>query len=306
MIKQFVPPNQLEKKQAIGSLAGSSLAIRKAIEKSEPFFKNIKIPEPDDWLAINIEHGQTFDQYRIYANIPAPGKNKFYIQPFDSKLSPSLLKSLKAYSSIFFPGIKFILRKPINIDNIQAIRRDGPDGVPQYNASRILNKMHKIAPIDRFAIIGVTSEDIYHIDEWNFVFGLASVINKTGIFSFARYNQEFYSLPSDSELMLFRAVKVMLHEMCHMFGLLHCIYFKCLMNGSNHIHETDSKPVYLCPVCLRKLHFCLQFNPVDRYLSLASICSEFGGYFLEYSEWYTNRATSIQNLMPKPFKKINK
>ena len=166
--------------------------------------------------------------------------------------------------------------------------------------------MHKIAPIDRFAIIGVTSEDIYHIDEWNFVFGLASVINKTGIFSFARYNQEFYSLPSDSELMLFRAVKVMLHEMCHMFGLLHCIYFKFLMNGSNHIHETDSKPVYLCPVCLRKLHFCLQFNPVDRYLSLASICSEFGGYFLEYSEWYTNRATSIQNLMPKPFKKINK
>ena len=299
MLHAFSPPSALEKRQAIGSLAGTSLVFRKSIEKSEEFFQDINRPGQEDWLASNFEHGQTFDQYKIYANIPSAKKNKFYIQPYDSKLSLDLLKILKNYSTVFFPGVKFILRKAVNIENLEIDSRIGSEGIQQFNASKLLNKMYKIAPLDRCAMIGITSEDIYHVEEWTFVFGLANVINKTGIFSFARYTQEFYSLPPDPELVVLRAVKVMLHEMCHMFGLLHCIYFKCLMNGSNHIYETDSKPVYLCPVCLRKLHLCLQFNPITRYEQLSKVCAELGGYFMEYSEWYARRAAKIIELLPK-------
>ena len=35
----------------------------------------------------------------------------------------------------------------------------------------------------------------------------------------------------------YRACKVMVHEVCHMFGIKHCVYFHCLMNGSNHDEE---------------------------------------------------------------------
>jgi len=52
-----------------------------------------------------------------------------------------------------------------------------------------------------------------------------------------------------------RACKTMSHEISHMFGIRHCIYYECLMNGSNKIEEADVKPAWLCPVCLRKLKF---------------------------------------------------
>lgn len=45
----------------------------------------------------------------------------------------------------------------------------------------------------------------------------------------------------------------MAHEIGHMFGLRHCIYFSCLMSGSNHLEETNAKPIEFCPVCIRKL-----------------------------------------------------
>jgi len=32
----------------------------------------------------------------------------------------------------------------------------------------------------------------------------------------------------------------------------HCIYAKCLMNGSNHLDEADDRPFALCPVCSAK------------------------------------------------------
>jgi archaemetzincin len=54
-----------------------------------------------------------------------------------------------------------------------------------------------------------------------------------------------------------------------MFGLPHCIYFECLVNGSNNLEEADRCPHHLYPVCLRKLHFNVQFNPVTRYEELA-------------------------------------
>jgi archaemetzincin len=51
-------------------------------------------------------------------------------------------------------------------------------------------------------------------------------------------------MPKDEQRMLiqFRACKTMSHEISHMFGVRHCIYFECIMNGSNKIAEADKKP----------------------------------------------------------------
>ena len=71
------------------------------------------------------------------------------------------------------------------------------------------------------------------------------------------------------------------------------------MNGSNHIRETDLKPLFLCPVCLRKLWLCLRFDCVQRYLRLAEKCEAIGGYFESFATWYKERAQAIDNNMPK-------
>jgi len=145
--------------------------------------------------------------------------------------------------------------------------------------------------------------DLYDNEEGNFVYGLANVINKTGVFSFARYHPQFYGIDASEEqareVVLLRAAKVMLHEIGHMLGMLHCIYYECLMNGSNNIEETDATPLHLCPVCLRKLHFCLDFSPIDWYSNLSQFYQSLGGPFLAEAEWHQSRANTVVASLPK-------
>jgi len=116
------------------------------------------------------------------------------------------------------------------------------------------------------------------------------VQNRTGVFSFARYEEKFYSsdrdIISDRNLIIWRSCKVMVHEIAHMFGLRHCIFFDCIMNGSNNLEENDRKPLFLCPVCVRKLQHAIGFQMLNRYQLLAETCSEIGGKFEEAAEWY--------------------
>lgn len=50
-----------------------------------------------------------------------------------------------------------------------------------------------------------------------------------------------------------------------MFGMRHCIWHECLMNGSNNEEEASNKPIVLCPVCLRKLQSNIKFDILERY-----------------------------------------
>jgi archaemetzincin len=61
----------------------------------------------------------------------------------------------------------------------------------------------------------------------------------------------------------------------------HCIAFRCLMNGSNHQEERDARPLYLCPVCLRKLYWNL---PVPFLMKLNAFCRQHG--LDAESSWY--------------------
>jgi archaemetzincin len=139
-------------------------------------------------------------------------------------------------------------------------------------------------------------EDLYPDPRWNFVFGQASVRDRVGVFSFARYDPVFYGESRSSryqELLLRRSAKVLVHETAHMFSLAHCIYFKCVMNGSNHLQESDSRPMSLCPVCLRKLQYSIGFDAVARYHRLQQFYSNVGFNFEQ--DWVTRRLKKIED-----------
>ena len=57
----------------------------------------------------------------------------------------------------------------------------------------------------------------------------------------------------------------MTHEVCHLVGMHHCTFFACLMNESSNVSQAQNQPLFLCPVCLRKLHKFLKFEIVPRY-----------------------------------------
>lgn len=53
-----------------------------------------------------------------------------------------------------------------------------------------------------------------------------------------------------------------------MFGLAHCSFFHCLMNESSSIPEAEWQPLFLCPVCLRKMCKALKFDIATRYTAV--------------------------------------
>src|SRR5207248_9280558 len=101
-----------------------------------------------------------------------------------------------------------------------------------------------------------------------------------------RYDPAFYGQADTSDyrtMMLRRSCKVLAHETGHMFGLAHCIYFNCLMNGSNHLAESDRRPLHLCPVCLRKLQWSVGFDVLKRYGALERVTPADG--FTDEAGW---------------------
>ena len=143
-------------------------------------------------------------------------------------------------------------------------------------------------PRNSFCVLGITMQDLYTIKDgeaWNFVFGQASLMDGVGMFSFARYDPsgQFNTdsagafkadstlpalSPQEQQTVLRRCCRVLTHEGTHVIGLRHCIHFQCLMNGSNHLEESDAAPLHLCPLCLRKLQNGAGFDVHARYTTL--------------------------------------
>ena len=69
----------------------------------------------------------------------------------------------------------------------------------------------------------------------------------------------------------------MVHEIGHMFGLKHCVYYECILNGSNGGFESDRFPDRtLCPICLTKLKLNIKFDIRERTVKMIEACHALG------------------------------
>ena len=183
----------------------------------------------------------------------------------------------------------------LNLTGIRVTRRRNPSsGQEQILTTDVLELLRIRLPDDAFALLDTTMVDLYPDPQWNFVFGQASLRDRVGVYSFARYDPKFYgeTRPDSRQLMLRRSCKVLAHETGHMFGIAHCIWYRCLMNGSNHIGEADSRPLHLCPVDLRKLQWSVGFDITKRYRNLLAFDAEAG--FEDEAQWLESRLRFIE------------
>ena len=73
----------------------------------------------------------------------------------------------------------------------------------------------------------------------------------------------------NSNALLDRTLKIAIHETGHMFSMKHCTKFECLMSGTNHLAETDRRPLDVCPECMAKIAWAFGYDPAVRYRRLA-------------------------------------
>ena len=69
----------------------------------------------------------------------------------------------------------------------------------------------------------------------------------------------------------------MVHEIGHMFGLKHCIYYECTMNGTNGPGDgAKVKGTTMCPFCLLKLKLNIKCDTRQRYEQLIEASQAIG------------------------------
>jgi archaemetzincin len=122
----------------------------------------------------------------------------------------------------------------------------------QYSAPVILRRLLDGVGADygagRSRLLAVTGRDLY-IPMLSFVYGQAQLGGRVAVVSLARLRPEFYGLPPDEELLTIRARKEALHEVGHLFGLVHCPEVNCAMTLSTGIQQLDRKQPSLCAGC---------------------------------------------------------
>ncbi|MBI3273144.1 MAG: hypothetical protein HYZ53_29410 [Planctomycetes bacterium] len=202
-----------------------------------------------DWLARFKEPGETFDEYReeMEADRPKPDSRILLVPLGDfAKDHADLLEAMREYGEAFFatrtevaPAHAFPART--------WVERRG-----QYNADRVLDALAKEVPPGVIAYVAFTDQDLFS-SGLNFVFGLGSEGSRVGVYSTQR-------LGEPRERLLWRTLQLMNHEVGHIFGVDHCIFYECSMNGSNSLDESDRHPIHFCPLDEKKLSWFFGFE----------------------------------------------
>lgn len=122
----------------------------------------------------------------------------------------------------------------------------------QYLSSVLLASLDALGKENDDKVLGIADVDLY-APGLNFVFGEADPILEIAVISLCRLRPEFYGRSPNETLLMERALKEVVHELGHIFGLLHCSNPTCVMHFSNCLADTDWKQATFCPQCRPRL-----------------------------------------------------
>lgn len=265
------PAEKVANKAAAPALDTRSAKLVKTKESLAQFFKPMTVRE-GDWLDSHPEDGETFEEYvKSKPTLPTPERKTIYIQPIGkfTVLQRQVIKLTASYMEAFF-------NLPVVLRDEQALGSVAPDMTrTQYPNNRQIRTSYflddilpRMLPADAAALICLASNDLYPSDNWNYVFGQASLEKRVGVWSLWRLEKENGKL-AGKDLLTARVLKIAMHETGHMFSMRHCKKYECLMSGTNHLGETDRYPLDTCPECTAKIAWAMKYPLPDRYKRLA-------------------------------------
>jgi len=119
----------------------------------------------------------------------------------------------------------------------------------QYDSTRILLALKEVPlPEEPAKLLAVVPHYLF-IPILTFVFGEAELSGSLAVVSYYRLANERYGLPPDPSLLSERLLKESLHEIGHLFGLVHCFEPGCVMRASSTVEEIDVKSDSYCHIC---------------------------------------------------------
>lgn len=282
--RSAAPPQRSSAPRSPGSRFSLSAVLKRhevfARARGDKAFARLAEPRPGQWLWHFREPGQTVGDHRHTAtNLRSRGRKTLHLQPYSDldARQRGVLQPLERFVATYFQAGVVRLRRAHTREAWWSAGRE------QYRADRIIGHLANSVPRHSLGLFGLVGRDMYSGD-LNFVFGLALLHRRASVHSLHRYDGTHQQL-------LLRSLKLSAHELGHLFGIRHCVFYRCVMNGTNSLHESDGAPLHLCPACLAKLRWSLCFDPVVRYRELASFYRHHG--LTEQARFVTDRAAQL-------------
>ncbi|MCF8368618.1 MAG: archaemetzincin family Zn-dependent metalloprotease [Bacteroidales bacterium] len=123
----------------------------------------------------------------------------------------------------------------------------------QYDGNKLLKVVQSSLSPEIVKGIGLFRVDLF-IPILTFVFGQAYFKGTAGIASLYRLKNEQYGMKKDDALLFDRFRKVIIHELGHTFGLVHCLVPDCVMRSSTYVEDIDQKKHTFCRNCMTVIH----------------------------------------------------
>ncbi|MGD9561650.1 MAG: archaemetzincin [Pyrinomonadaceae bacterium] len=244
------------------------------------FFKPMTVRD-GDWLDTQKEAGETFEEYLASGpTLPTAERRTIYIQPI-GKFTAEQKRAVKLsaeYMKAFY-SLPVKLNREIPLGTVPADKRrkiEYKNNLQIRTAYFLDDVLPKLLPDDAAALIAFTNYDLYPGNTWSFVFGQATFSERVGVYSLYRLSDSTVAGRSETDKLLTRTLKIAMHETGHMFSMKHCTKYECLMSGTNHLAETDRRPLDNCPECMAKLAWAMDYDPAERYKKLAAFWDKYG------------------------------
>ena len=178
--------------------------------------------------------------------------NAIYLLPIGG-VEKELVRSLEQpLRDIFHAGVAQVDA----VDDVQTFY-DAHRG--QYNSTAILkyikecysnNNPKNQNHLHSKTYLAVTAEDLF-IPVLTYVFGEAELGGNVAVVSSYRLLNERYGLPPSHDRLIERLTKEAVHELGHVFGLVHCSLQECVMHSSTYAEDIDLKGSTFCRECAR-------------------------------------------------------
>lgn len=305
--------------------------MQRVLRFAESWFDPVPEPGPHDWLGTHPELMQTFDSFRIAFESnkgkigPTASRQCLHLLPWRlSEQELALVGRIRDMLAAFFWPLRVAVLQPMaSVPSLDlngtadaeevlkwlasGLRADSTLTLALTSTTLCLRSVAVFGASDWAALVGIINVEEYlrpFLEDPPMPFlsavsprempGLRTEEGKEGLTNNVTVCEELARATCNQYGSVFfrRIVNVVAHQILHMFGILHCCYFRCLMNGSNNEEEERASPPFLCCMCLKKLHLVLGFEPLGRYSRLAVAWTLAGDE--EVAKWYQTRVLAVQ------------
>ena len=145
------------------------------------------------------------------------------------------------------------------------------DSRGQFNSTQVLQFLQRTELVKEkggkqasSTLLAILPVDLF-IPILTYVFGEAELSGSVAVVSYHRLQNEMYGLPKNRVLLEERLQKKAVHELGHVYGLVHCTDLLCVMHTSTYVEDIDLKTDKFCKECARNLdrgtdHVAVKFS----------------------------------------------